>query len=137
MKEEFDYGKDQKNFEEQNEKFERIWHDKIGMCGCGNPEKVKELVLSLMETQIKQSNDEFSDYSEFKKSRTDAVEKYGIDVVLEFVFHVLDHNDLWAHGGYVGNGWITEEGKDFVNGLKQNITGSTTEFMDFIDPDNN
>jgi len=33
---------------EKLEKFETYYHDKIGMCGCGDPKSIKNLLYNLL-----------------------------------------------------------------------------------------
>jgi len=99
--------------------FEILWYDKIGMCGCGNPNEMSDFVCELMDIQ-QRNKDKFITYEQREQARIDLFKKTDTDTIIEFVFHVLDHNGLMEHGGYVGNGWLTDEGRELLSLLKYN-----------------
>ena len=39
--------------------------------------------------------------------------------MVDFIFMALDNAGIIDLGGYIGNGWITEEGKEFLGLLKE------------------
>ena len=53
------------------------------------------------------------------KNKADIIKKTDPDTLVDFIFMALDNAGIIDHGGYIGNGWITEEGKEFLGLLKE------------------
>ena len=103
---------------EKLEKFETYYHDKIGMCGCGDPKSIKNLLYNLLVNH-KKYNEGSITYEIRDKNKADIIKKTDPDTLVDFIFMALDNAGIIDHGGYIGNGWITEEGKEFLGLLKE------------------
>lgn len=105
--------------DESKSKFEIMYYDRLGMCGCGTPDEMADFLANLMEIQQKSKDKELT-FDEREKARKELFEKTDNDTIMDFVFHVLDENGFMEHGGYVGNGWLTDDGKELLSYLKHN-----------------
>jgi hypothetical protein len=86
-------------------KQEALYFGVLGLCGCGNPDQVHELLIECLET--------FEPY-EYGLQKLVAVVKEKPEIVAEFIAHFLDKFYLIEHGSNVYGSWLTEEGRDFI-----------------------
>lgn len=109
------------DIEQRKEDFETIYFGEIGMCNCGRPEDVKKFIYELLKNH-KDGKDEKITYKVMTKNRNRIIKGTDTDVVFEFVFHILEHNDLLQHGGSVYGSWFTEKGEKFLELLAENLS---------------
>ena len=109
------------DIEQRKEDFETIYFGEIGMCGCGQPEDVKKFIYELLKNH-KECKDEKITYKVMAENRKRIIKETDTDVVFEFVFHILEHNDLLEHGGSVYGSWFTEKGEKFFDLLSENLS---------------
>jgi hypothetical protein len=117
-----DIEKKYQEFEKRTEEFNDIYYNKIGLCGCGNPEDLKVFLFKILSAQNKHKEGEIP-YEEMLRLREEAFKECGLDVIIEFIFHILDDKKLFEHGGYIGNGWLSDNGKKFLALLEEQIKG--------------
>jgi hypothetical protein len=104
--------------EEKKEKFEEYYFSKIGMCGCGSPNHVKNFIYDLLKNH-KDYKDEVIDYETMESKRIEIIRGVETDIIFEFIFHVFESANLLEHGGSVYSSWFTDEGDEFLNLLKE------------------
>ena len=104
--------------EERKEKFEEYYFSKIGMCGCGSPNDVKNFIYDLLKNH-KDYKDELIDYEKMKSKRIEIIRSVDTDVIFEFIFHVFENANLLEHGGSVYGSWFTPDGEEFLTLLKE------------------
>ncbi len=104
---------------DRKREFEILWYDKMGMCGCGNPDELADFICELMDIQ-QRGKDKKITYEQREQERIALLKNTDYDIIVDFVFHILDHNGLMEHGGYVGNGWLTDEGRELLSMLRYN-----------------
>jgi hypothetical protein len=109
------------DIEQRKEDFETIYFGEIGMCGCGSPEGVKKFIYELLKNH-KDYKDKKITYEVMAENRKQIIKETDTDVVFEFVFHVLEHNDLLEHGSSVYGSWFTEKGEKFFELLSENLS---------------
>lgn len=105
--------------ETEGSQFSIIHYEELGMCGCGNPDDVKKMVKELL---IAQSIEDWQ--TRYDRRNEILLKSVENGAVLEFILNSLDNNsELMAHGGYIGNGWVTEKGNHFIYLLEKEETG--------------
>jgi hypothetical protein len=104
--------------EEQQEKFENVYYNKLGMCGCGSPNEVKNFLFNLLENHRKYKDSEIS-HELMIKSRKELINSVDSDIIFEIIFHVFENSSLLEHGGSVYGSWFTEKGKEFLKLLSK------------------
>lgn len=100
------------------EKFENYYYNEVGMCGCGNPEEIKNLLYKLLKNHKAGKDDEIT-FKEREANKAEIIKNTDPDAVSDFIFHILDKAGIMEHGGYIGNGWFTEEGEEFIKLLEE------------------
>lgn len=108
-----------KYFAEMQDEFEMMYHNELGMCGCGDPEGVKSFLHKLLLAHKKYRDNEYS--KELSEERLDVIRDSDPSVILEFIFHVLNEKGFVEHGGYVGNSWFTEKGERLIDLLSYEV----------------
>lgn len=101
----------------REEEFANLWYNDLGMCGCGNPEAVKEFLYKLMVHQTLSGIEPFN-YEEWDAERKKIITDTDPHTIFEFVFHVLEHTDFAMHGGSVYGSWLSDKGIRLVELLK-------------------
>lgn len=109
------------DIEQREEDFEAIYFGEIGMCGCGQPEDVKKFIYELLKNH-KEYKDEKITYEVMSENRKRIIQETDTDVVFEFVFHILEHNDLLEHGSSVYGSSFTEKGEKFFDLLYEDLS---------------
>ena len=117
---------------DKKKELDKMYYGTLGMCGCGNPQDLKQFLVDIMEAQALYIDGKIT-FEERQKKRQEAFEKCRLDTVLEFILHVFDANDFWEHGSYVGNGCMTDEGYRLLHLLKQDLNGTIIFPDDIID----
>lgn len=106
------------DIEQRKADLETIYFGEIGMCGCGNPKDVKKFIYELLKNHKEYEDD----YDAMTENRKRIIKETDTNVIFEFVFHVLDHNDLLNHGGSIYGSWLTEKGEKFFDSLSKNLS---------------
>ena len=106
------------NLEQRKEKFEDIYYNKLGMCGCGTPEEVKHFLFSLLENHRQYKDDEIT-HEVMSENRKKIIKTVDADIIFEIIFHVFDNVGLLEHGGSIYGSWFTEEGINFFKLLSE------------------
>ena len=101
------------NLEERKEKFEDIYYNKIGMCGCGSPIEVKQFLFELLENHKQYIDDKIS-FEVMSEKRKTIIKNVNADLIFEFIFHMLGNAEILKHGGSIYGSWFTEEGLTFL-----------------------
>lgn len=114
----------------KKQEFDKLYYNELGMCGCGNPDDLKKLIYRILFIQ---SLSKDIPYEQRKIMRLKAIDECGVENVLDFFFHIFDHNGLMEHGGYIGNGWVTQKGKDPMKLLYLEIHGYLDHDWDDMD----
>lgn len=86
----------------RGEVVETIW-EKLGICGCGDPEAVIDLIKRILECFRDEDHHKIAEILEAKH-----------DGVFWFVLYQLDNAGLIDHGVNVRSGFITDKGKEFL-----------------------
>lgn len=107
------------NYLEQQE-FDNMYHNDLGMCGCGRPEDIKSFLYKLLQNHKKLKNEEIT-HEEAVKNRREIIASEDPDTIYEFVFNVLNEAGFLEHGGSVYGSWFTEKGEKFIDLLGQNL----------------
>ena len=107
--------------EEVREDFEAIYFGELGMCGCGTPTELMMFIYELLKNH-KQWKDEEITTKVMEENRKRIIKDANPDIVFEFIFHVLDKNDLLEHGVSIYSAWLTKKGEKFYDLLSKNIT---------------
>lgn len=89
--------------------FEDTVFDDIGICGCGDPDSVLDMLEEYLEKK--------SDYMSFKDQIAFA-EKYHEELML-FMMYIMDNKGFTDHGSSVYGSWLTDKGKHFLELLKK------------------
>lgn len=106
------------NLDEREAKFQTIYYQRIGMCGCGRPKEVKQLFYDLLENYRQARAEEITFEEMWKKTRT-IIKNVDPDIIFEIIFHVFEHADLIGHSSSVYGSWFTEEGELFLKLLAE------------------
>ena len=106
------------NKEQREEKFDDIYYNILGMCGCGRPKEVKQFLHDLLENHRQYKDNEIS-YEEMSEMRADIIRSADTDIIFEFIFHVFAKADLLHHGSSIYGSWFTEEGTGFLKLLSE------------------
>lgn len=104
--------------DERQEKFENVYYNTLGMCGCGSPNEVKNFLFNLLENHRKYKDSEIT-YEEMAGSRKTLIQSSDPDIVFEIIFHTFENSKLLEHGGSVYSSWLTEEGREFLKLLSE------------------
>lgn len=104
--------------QERQARFENYYYNKVGMCGCGNPEDIKNLLYKLLKNH-KANIDNKITFEEREANKSRIIKNIDSDAISDFIFHVLDNAGLMGHGGMMCNGWFTEEGEEFITLLEE------------------
>lgn len=101
-------GPDGCHYETQQE----AMYSSLGLCGCGSPEEVHELIVSSLAAFDRDSLGYKCETSGVKL--IEELVKSKPDVAAEFIAHFLSKEELTEHGGSVYGSWLTERGKQFL-----------------------
>ena len=107
--------------QQDQEEFNKIYYEQIGMCGCGIPNGVETLLYELINNHKEGQENKIS-HEKMLKQRNTIITETDSNVIFEFVFHVLNHHNLFEHGGSVYGSWFTPKGNRFLDLLKQKLT---------------
>lgn len=83
------------------EEIDDIECDMLGLCGCGNPEEVREYIRERLE---RVANKQYPDYEEIAEM---------------FFLYVADNRGWLEHGGTIRCSWLTDKGKDVLKTLNR------------------
>ena len=106
------------NLEERKEKFEDVYYNTIGMCGCGRPDEVKQFLFDLLENHRQYKDDEIT-YEVMSEKRKEIIKSVDTDIIFEIIFHVFENAELLEHGSSVYGSWFTEKGSNFLKLLAE------------------
>lgn len=93
--------------------FDKVVFEELGLCGCGDPNAVLDMIQEYLE--IKSSYN----FGMFNKRETFA-ENYKEELLL-FMMYVMDNKGYTEHGTSIGTAWITEKGKEFLAMLQEEL----------------
>jgi len=97
---------------ERQEKFENYYYNEVGMCGCGNPGDIKNLLYKLLKNH-KANKDNKITFEEREANKAEIIKSTDPDAISDF------NAGLMEHGGMMCNGWFTEEGEEFITLLEE------------------
>jgi hypothetical protein len=86
-----------------------IWFDKLKLCGCGDPDLVREFIVSLLTSG--KPWQEGGDVKPTNTAETEALILANPEAAALLIMYMLDAHELTEHGGSVGGSWLTERGK--------------------------
>lgn len=86
--------------------------EKLGFCGCGNPEGVLGLLYDCLKDIRAREAEQNSGLSESMKDRI------GSSEMVNWVLYWLDSHDLTEHGGSVSRSWLTKDGEDLLESIE-------------------
>lgn len=104
--------------EDRKEKFEDIYFNNLGMCGCGTPNEVQQFFYDLLENHRMYKDNEIT-MEVMRQKRNTLIRMVNPDVIFEIIFHIFENADLLEHGSSVYGSWFTEEGESFLKLLKE------------------
>ena len=102
-----DYGHD--NFDRKHERFEDVVFNDIGLCSCGDPDAVLDMLQEYLEAK-----QEWMPYEKQKEFASEHAE----DLML-FMMYIMDDKGYTEHGTSVFSCWLTEEGRELLEMLKE------------------
>ena len=103
--------------EDIEEKFDKLYYEDLGMCGCGHVEDLQQFLVDLMIIQNGYKAGDFS-YDEKAKSVKLLIQD-NHEYAFEFILHVLNNAEFLEHGTSVGGSWLTDKGKSFIKLYEQ------------------
>lgn len=98
---------------EKFEMFEDIVFADIGLCGCGDPDAVLDMIQAYLEIK---ASDNFGMLGKVQ----DFTEKYKEELLL-FMMYTLDKKGFTEHGTSINTAWITYKGKKFLELLQEEV----------------
>jgi len=78
-------------------------YEKIGLCGCGDPDSVMDKIRVLLKI--------IRDNKEEQLQEAFGVSNIYDNELLLFMIYILNDKDILEHGTGVGGSWLTEEGR--------------------------
>ena len=99
----------QGTFTRERERFEDIVFNDIGICGCGNPDDVLNMLQKYLEAK--------REWMPFEKQKEFAA-KYAEELML-FMMYIMDDKGYTEHGSSVYGCWLTDKGKAFLKMLEE------------------
>ena len=93
------------------------YYEKLGWCGCGNPEDAMEAVAEYLQSLTLEKIDERHAYYK---------EHYGCDrlwnnKLLMCLAYTVDNAGFTDHGSSINWSWLTDDGKYFLWAINQAI----------------
>lgn len=95
-----------------------FFRDKIGICGCGNPDSVENKISKLL-TIIDQFSQAKNYDQAYKQKEQSLIENFGVDSIcsndlLLFMVYVLNDKKILEHGSSIEGSWLTDFGKMYL-----------------------
>ena len=98
--------------EGEYKKFDDIVFGEIGLCGCGYPDSVLDMIQEFLE---KKSEERHSIYDE---EAEEFAKKWALQMTY-YLAYTLDHHGFTEHGTSISGAWITDKGKAFLEMLRK------------------
>lgn len=98
--------------------FYNLYYTKLGMCGCGNPEDVKNYIYKVLKVQKDWKNGTIT-FDQRVRIHKKIIKETDPDIILQFTLHVLDNSEFLEHGGSIGGAWFTENGDRLLELLEK------------------
>lgn len=102
----------------KEETFNHIYFNELGMCGCGNPDEVKQLMFDLLANHRRYECEEVS-WDDMDKFRAEIIKAADPNIIFEIIFHLFEKSELLEHGSSVYSSRLTEKGIVFLDLLKE------------------
>ncbi len=101
------------DFIKEEERLNELYFS-IGMCGCGSPDEIKLFLHNMIKIQ-QNYKESLIDYQKKVESIKNLIQNTPPNVIFEFVFNILDHNNMVEHGSSINGAWLTNLGEEFFN----------------------
>lgn len=110
-------------------------YEKLGLCGCGNPEDTWKIIRTVLTIQNDYHDKEKDlDWDDIKKRYEDEL-KLNTDDDIDngiyyFILYILNDRGFLEHGSSAGSSWLTNLGKQYLYVLDMWYKDDTEEATD-------
>ena len=104
--------------ESRRDMFKQIYHNDLGICGCGLPVQVAELVSNILTCQ-EQLYTENKSVSQVNYEMRVLFKNVGVEVLKDLILHMFSNAGIVDHGVGIGSSYMTNKGKSLIELIRE------------------
>lgn len=90
-------------YDTEHDYYEQQCLDKLGFCGCGNPDKCLDLITKILELLNRNDKEKWNELKQINDTET----------MLDIIYYMLDDKLFTDHGGCIP-GWASDKGIELL-----------------------